>query len=143
MLYLGIIVGLTSGFLLAWWFAGKGPPPEPFFSHLLRLEKRSARLDRRLALHELHAQVDDLSRWSRQTDLQLQELRKKVALLGGTGKPALKEPDRGAEILRLSEEGFSSGEIARRLKLGKGEVEFALNLKNKPSRVINFQGFKE
>ncbi len=144
MLFLGIIIGVTAGFLFAWWFAGKEPPPEHFFLHYLNSERGSARLNRRFMLHELDMRVNDLFRQIQRLDLELQELQKKVALGRGGEKLIAKEPDRrtdrGAEILRLFKEGFSADDIARRLKLGKGEVEFALSLESKPSRVIDLKG---
>ncbi len=140
MLFLGIIIGLTAGFLFAWYFAGKGPPPEPFFLHFLNLESRSARLNGRLMQHELQTKVNDLFQQVQRMDMELQELQKKVALIGGKEKLIAKEPDRGTEILRLFKEGFSTDDIARRLKLGKGEVEFALSLESKPSRAIDLKG---
>jgi regulator of replication initiation timing len=144
MLFLGIILGVTAGFLLAWWFAGKGSPPEPLFLQFLNSEKRSARLNRRLMLHEMHTKVNDLFQQVQRMDMELQELQKKVSLIGRKEKLTSKEPDRGSdrwtEILRLFKEGFSPDDIARRLKLGKGEVEFALSLESKPSRVIDLKG---
>lgn len=135
MLYLGIIIGVTAGVLFVWWFVSKGPPPEPFFLRFLSIEKRSVRLDTRLMLHELHSKVNDLFYQVRRLDAELQELQRIVSITDKKEDPA-KEQDRGAEIHRLFKEGLSPDEIARRLKLGKGEVEFVLSLNNKPSWVI-------
>ena len=97
--------------------------------------KRSARLDTRLMLHELHSKVNDLFHQVRRLDAELQELQG-IVFTFVKKEEQTGEPDRRVEIHRLYKEGLSPDEIARRLKLGKGEVEFVLSLNNKPSWVI-------
>lgn len=136
MLFLGIIIGVTAGFFFAWWFAKKGPPLEPFFLRFLGIEKRSARLDTRLMLHELHGKVGDLFHQVRRLDQEMQELQK-VVFASCKREDSARGRDRGTEIQRLFKEGFSPDDIARQLRLGKGEVELVLSLDKKPSWVID------
>ncbi len=165
MFFLGIIIGSMAGFCLTWWLAGKGPPPEPFFLRFLRIENKSARLDTRLMLHELHRKVEDLSGQVQRVNLEMQDLQKKAAGEEGnycfkkgslapvkevtlpgltvreTGLPAGSEPleglDRCREIYRLFQEGLTPGDIARQLRMGRGEVELVLSLDKKPFWVIS------
>lgn len=137
MLLMGIIIGIVSGFLLAWWFARKGPPPEPFFLRFLRVENRSARLDTRHMLHELHRKVEGLSLQVKRIDLELQELRPKQTGKQEQVPETLEGLERCREVFRLSAKGLSPDDIAQELKMAQGEVELVLSLDKKPSWVID------
>ena len=137
MLLMGIIIGIVSGFLLAWWFARKGPPPEPFFLRFLRIENKSARLDTRQMLHELHRKVEDLSSQVKRVDLELQELRPKPTVKQEKVPEILEGLERSEEVFRLFEKGLSPDDIAQELKMARGEVELLLSLDKKPSWVIS------
>lgn len=143
MLLMGIIIGIVSGFFLAWWFARKGPPPEPFFLRFLRVENRSARLDTRQMLHELHRKVEDISFQVKRVDLELQELRLEGARKQEQVPETLEGLERCREVFRLSEKGLSPDNIAQDLKMARGEVDLVLSLDKKPSWVIGSKyGFK-
>jgi hypothetical protein len=158
MLWLGMILGCLVGFLLAWWFACKGSPLEPFFRRLLRLERNSASLNSRLILYDLQAGVEDLSTKVQRLDLGLQKLldsiqeyqflykdskkvdRADVAPLSPDVKKDAGNPERLElcwEVERLFREGLTTSEIAQKLKIGKGEVELVLSLGKKPFWVID------
>lgn len=154
MLSLGLLVGCTAGFLLTWWFARSGPPTEPFFLRFLRIENRSARVNTRLMIHELHCKVEELSATVRRMDGEMQEMFEKMRQDdAGLDKirhlqplPPKKQeapqkkgplplPERRREVYRLHLEGLSPEEITEQLQLGRGEVELVISLRKKPSWV--------
>lgn len=142
MLLLGVILGVVGGFLLTWWVSRKSPPPEPFFMRLLRVEKRSSRVETRLMLHELRGRVEELSCKVQRIDEELQKYRDGEASLS----PAETVEDERAQvpteemggiercqlIFQCAREGMEAGEIAQRLRMGQGEVEFVLSLDSNP-----------
>ena len=137
MFYLGLLVGVTIGFLFFWWLDGRSRAAQPFFARLLQGEMASCRLSRRQTLYELEQQVKELS-------ARLEELEGKEGKVGAINKE--KRPgefqkagpllDRYREIYRLFQKGLSPAEIAEELKIGRGEVDLALSLSRKPSWVI-------
>lgn len=138
MFYLGLLVGITIGFLLFWWFDGRSRAAQPFFARLLQGEIGSCRLSRRQALYELEQQVKELS--ARLEELERKEekvvaFNNKEKLFGEFQKVDL-VLDRYREIYRLFQKGLSPAEIAEKLKIGRGEVDLALSLSRKPSWVI-------
>jgi len=146
LFYLGLLVGVTIGFLFFWWFDGRSRAAQPFFARLLQGEMASCRLSRRQTLYELEQQVKELSG-------RLEKLEGKEGKVGGREKDGgeaifnkEKRPgefqkagpllDRYREIYRLFQKGLSPAEIAEELKIGRGEVDLALSLSRKPSWVI-------
>ena len=142
MVWLGIVLGCLAGFLIAGLFSRGHPPLEAVFLRLLRLENRSMRTDSRVILHELQSKLEDLSAKMQRMDGELQDLL--AATKGETVVPSksfvvdreekenLYTSGRSLEVSALNKEGFSSDEIARRLNLGRGEVELILSLGKKP-----------
>jgi len=159
LLLLGMIIGSLAGFFLTWWFAIKGPPPEPFFLRFLRAENRSARLNMRFMLHELNGRVGALNRKVGDLELELKSLKEKVtrmeerAFVGRDSPPGRKAAprertmsskfstglERCGEICRLYNGGLSAEEIAQELRMGHGEVELVLSLDKKPPWVVGFK----
>jgi hypothetical protein len=157
MLWLGIIIGCLTGLMFAWWFAGKSPPLESFFWRVLRLEKRAVRYNNHLQFYELQVKVGELLAKVQGMDLELQELlegyrgnrllNKNLETLV-RANPITTIPEvaneeknfeglqRCEEVERLRLEGLNTEDIARKLKIGKGEVELILSLRNKSSWVI-------
>lgn len=159
-LYLGLLIGLMAGFGLIWWLAGRNQSPEPFFARLLQAEISSSRLRRRLALHELERKVEELSARMEKLNLDIHNLQKASGeWFSVAAQPELTEGEadvpnadslnslkglhRCREIYRLFQEGLPPGEIARQLKIGRGEVELILSLNKKPSWVIEKKELKE
>ena len=144
MLWLGIVMGCLAGLLMAGWFSRGQPPLETFFLHLLRLENRSMRTDTRVMLHELHRKVEELTVKIQRMDGELQDL---TAEFRRNTAAVQKEPvtcnlvkrntyNLSLEVSNLVNNGLSCDEIARRLNLGRGEVELILSLEKKPFWVV-------
>jgi len=142
MVWLGVVLGSLAGLLIAGWFSREHPPLETIFLRLLRLENRSMRTDSRVMLHELHRKVEDLSTKMQRMDGELQDLlaaaKQKTSVPSKSFVVDLEEKEsfhtsgRSLEVSNLNKEGFSPDEIARRLNLGRGEVELILSLGKKP-----------
>jgi hypothetical protein len=135
LLWFSIILGCSGLFFLVGWLCRKGPPLESFFQRLLRWENGSMRTDTRVMVHELHRKVEELSAKMQRMDAEMQELLKIIR----ERAPEEESPgsvDRPAEIFGLAKEGFSADAIARRLNLGRGEIELVLSLAKRPSWVI-------
>ena len=138
MIWLGVVLGSLAGLLIAGWFSRGRPPLETIFQRLLQLENRSMRTDSRVMLHELHRKVEDLSTKVQRMDGELQDLiaaaKQKTAASSKSFVVDLEEKEsfyasgRSQEVTNLNKEGFSPDEIARRLNLGRGEVELILSL---------------
>ena len=121
MLWLGMILGCLVGFLLAWWFACKGSPLEPFFRRLLRLERNSASLNSRLILYDLQAGVEDLSTKVQRLDLGLQKLLDSIQEYQFLYKDSKKDLLSATGPFMLPEEGLEKKE--RRELLAKAIEE--------------------
>ncbi len=156
MIFLGIIIGCSAGFLLAWFFARNGPPPEPFFLRFLRVENRSARLDTRLMTYELSRKVNDLIETVGRLDQELQAVRDQLAARNESAPSApipgdtfmsplhneetntpprdtLVTRERNREISQLLRGGLSPDEVSEKLQVARGEVELLQSLvKNRP-----------
>lgn len=146
LVWLGIVLGCLAGLFIAGWFSRQYPPLETFFLRLLRLENRSMRTDTRVMLHELHRKVEDLTAKMQRMDAQMQDLlaaKREIAppptcsvVVDLERKGGFNTQGRFAEVSSLTREGFSADEIARRLNLGRGEVELILSLEKKPFWVV-------
>ncbi len=136
MLWFCIVMGCLGVFFLAGWLFRRDPPLESLFLRLLQWENRSARTDTRVMLHELHRKVEDLSAKMQRMDAEMQDLlaAKREKTPEKTDAPP--SISRSGEIYKLTEEGFSAEEIARRLNMGRGEVELILSLAKKPFWVV-------
>lgn len=136
MVWLGIALGCLAGFILAGWFSRGNPPLESFFLRLVRLENRSMRTDTRVMLHELHRKVEDLSAKMQRMDNEMQHLLQAKKERTPERKEGFNTFQRSLEISKLTKEGLSADEIARRLNVGRGEVELILSLGKKPFWVV-------
>ncbi len=159
LIFFGVIIGCSAGFLLAWFFARNGPPPEPFFLRFLRIENRSARLDARLMTYELSRKVNDLAETVGRMDQELQELKDQLAVRSESAsalfipeeivippknpkdyeetstppRETLVTRERNREISQLLRGGLTPDEVSEKLQVARGEVELLQSLvKNRP-----------
>lgn len=132
---LGIVALIITGLALACWFAGKKGPSLPLFLHLLNLEQRFSRTDTRLMLHDLRYKMEAAILRVDRLEQELQQIRDAIHGLT-VNKPAPEEQvsvkNKTAAIFALYDKGYGAEHIARKLKMGRGEVELFLALPKPP-----------
>lgn len=161
MLFWGLGLGLLAGFFLSGWAAGRGFFTAPFFQRLaqaqnspqfdLRLmleEMRQKTEDLAQNNRQLSLELQDLREKVlavegmflapafSQGRVALADLQEEALFCPAAYSPReagakLKVLECRQEIFRLYQDGVSRPEIARQLKLGQGEVELVLSLKEK------------